>query len=238
MNDERHKLIQQMLEAIRQTSAHYGLWLAESVHQVGLETALEAEQEAGDRLTGILEHRLCRVFGKKSMEEICAGMDDDTLSDLVKSLHTSWLAADGVWFQAIESRCGMNDAKRVNDTCWSRFAPLEAKRIKALFDLPENGGLEALKLALSKRMYAHINTWEIVEETETSFIFRMNKCRVQTARNRKGLDDYPCKSGGQVEYTSFAREIDPRIVTECIGCPPDPHPKEWYCAWRFSYPGE
>ena len=106
MNDERQKLIQQMMEAIRQTASHYGLWLAESVHQVGLETALEAEQEAGDRLTGILEHRLCRVLGKKSMEEICAEMDDKTMAELVKSLHTSWLAADGVWFQAIECQAG------------------------------------------------------------------------------------------------------------------------------------
>ncbi|MCD4774238.1 MAG: DUF6125 family protein [Bacteroidales bacterium] len=42
-----------------------------------------------------------------------------------------------------------------------------------------------------------------------------------------------CKSGGLVEYTSFAEAIDPRIKTECIGCPPDAHPDEWFCAWRF-----
>jgi hypothetical protein len=37
-----------------------------------------------------------------------------------------------------------------------------------------------------------------------------------------------------VEYTYFARAIDDRIKTECIGCPPDAHPEEWFCAWRFS----
>ena len=54
----------------------------------------------------------------------------------------------------------------------------------------------------------------------------MNNCRVQSARKRKGLDDYPCKSGGLVEYTSFVEAIDPRIKTECIGCSPDAHPNE------------
>ncbi|MCD4789220.1 MAG: DUF6125 family protein, partial [Bacteroidales bacterium] len=24
-----------------------------------------------------------------------------------------------------------------------------------------------------------------------------------------------------------------RIKTECICCPPDKHPEEYYCAWRF-----
>jgi hypothetical protein len=128
----------------------------------------------------------------------------------------------------------MDDAKRVNDTCWMRFSPLEAHRIKTILGLPDQPGLEGLKKALAQRMYAHINTWEIVEETPASFVFRMNKCRVQTARNRKGMPDYPCKSGGKVEYRGFAREIDPRIQTTCIGCPPDEHPKEWYCAWRFE----
>ncbi|MFW5855438.1 MAG: DUF6125 family protein, partial [Thermodesulfobacteriota bacterium] len=48
--------------------------------------------------------------------------------------------------------------------------------------------------------------------------------------------DYPCKSAGLVEYSYFAAGIDPRIRTECIGCPPDPHPEDWFCAWRFTMP--
>ncbi|GAI20039.1 unnamed protein product, partial [marine sediment metagenome] len=71
-------------------------------------------------------------------------------------------------------------------------------------------------------------------ETPNSFIFQMNECRVQDARKRKGLDDYPCKSGGMAEFPTFAESIDSRIKTECISCPPDEHPKEWYCKWRFT----
>jgi len=64
-------------------------------------------------------------------------------------------------------------------------------------------------------------------------VFEMNKCRVQEARKRRGLDDYPCKSVGLVEYGYFAEMIDDRFETVCIGCPPDPHPEEWVCSWRF-----
>ena len=62
----------------------------------------------------------------------------------------------------------------------------------------------------------------------------MNNCRVKAARKHKRLVDYPCKSGGLAEYRGFAQTIDPRIRTSCIACPPDEHPAEWFCAWRFT----
>jgi hypothetical protein len=77
----------------------------------------------------------------------------------------------------------------------------------------------------------------MVEQTKTSFVFRMRQCRVQTARKRKGLTDYPCRSGGLVEYRTFAKAMDPRIRVTCLACPPDPHPDDWYCAWRFEIEG-
>ena len=84
------------------------------------------------------------------------------------------------------------------------------------------------------RVYARINRQSFEDDGPRAFIFRMDECRVQVARKRKGLDDYPCKSAGLVEYAYFARAFDARIKTECIGCPPDAHPDDWYCAWRFS----
>ena len=111
---------------------------------------------------------------------------------------------------------------------------MEAQLIKKFLALPEQPGLAGLKQALGFRLYATVNKQEIVEETANSFIFRMNECRVQIARKRKGMADYPCKSGGMAEYPTFAETIDPRIRTECIACPPDEHPESWYCAWEFT----
>jgi hypothetical protein len=130
----------------------------------------------------------------------------------------------------------MEDAKRVNDTCWSRMAPLEAARIKALLGLPQRPDepLQALEQALQNRLYAAINTQEIAWE-QGALVLRMKTCRVQAARRRKGLAEYPCKSGGQVEYRTFAATVDPRIRTTCLGCPPDPLAgADWHCAWRFQ----
>ncbi len=225
-------------EALRQTAIHYGLWFSESQRRFGLKTALDAEQEAGDLFMAILERKTGKALNGKGLNALLSDpkpeLDSKQLASLHEALCASWLAADGVWFQAVEKRQGMVEAKAVNDACWASFAPLEARRVKALLSLPEAGGLEALKQVLSHRMYATLNVWEIVEETVDSFVFRMRECRVQTARKRKGLADYPCKSGGTVEYQGLASGTDPRITVECIGCPPDAHPEQWYCAWRFS----
>ena len=103
-----------------------------------------------------------------------------------------------------------------------------------MLGLGEQPGLEGLKRALAFRNYALLNEQSIHEVDEHSFIFEMNDCRVQSARKRQGLADYPCRSAGLVEFPSFAATIDPRITTQCVGCPPDPHPDTWYCAWKFT----
>ena len=107
-------------------------------------------------------------------------------------------------------------------------------RIKRFLGLGENSGLAGLKRALGFRNYALVNRQSIHEQDDDSFIFQMNDCRVQSARKRRGLSDYPCRSVGTVEYPYFAKTIDARIKTQCLGCPPDEHPDDWYCAWRFT----
>jgi hypothetical protein len=182
-------------------------------------------------------NRLSKVLGfelKDGLPKALVEMERGKLKKLLDGFCANWLANDGVWFQAVEFKDGMNDAKRCNDSVWGQFSPIEAWSIKRLLNLPERPGLEGLKKALNFRIYAQINTQSTAEDGSDSIIFRMNECRVQSARTRKGLDDYPCKSAGLVEYTYFARSIDDRIQTECIGCPPDPHPADWYCAWRFT----
>jgi len=181
------------------------------------------------RFAGIFDFEL-----EDGLPKALLNMETSKMDELMDAVAKTWLANDGMWFQAIEFKHGMNDAKRCNDSCWAQFSPYEAFAVKRFLKLEDPCGLSGLKRALNFRMYSLINTQSIVDEGPDSFVFQMNDCRVQSARKRKKLDDYPCKSAGLVEYTYFARAIDHRIETECIGCPPDDHPEDWFCAWRFS----
>ena len=158
----------------------------------------------------------------------------DQLIEIIVDDAKNWLAHDGLWFQAVDAAYGMDIAIDIDRTAWSTFTVIEAKRIMARLGLQPGGGIPALVECLKHRFYARLNLQQALEVTETRAVFQMVDCRVQSARKRKGLPDFPCKSVGIVEYTNFAKAIDPRIETRCIACPPDAHPDSYFCAWEFT----
>ena len=167
------------------------------------------------------------------MKEI-QDLNRDELLVFLKGAAKNWLAHDGLWFQAVEDRFDLDTAMELDRRAWERFTVIEARRILQFLNLEPGGGISVLVQALQFRLYALLNTQEIVDISDTRCVFRMTDCRVQAARRRKGLPDFPCKAVGIVEYSGFARTIDPRIRTRCLSCPPDPHPENLWCAWEFT----
>ena len=226
-----------IVDMVTRIAVHYGLWFFEVRHQMGMDKALDVLEKATGKSVSIGMKKIAKVLDfelEDGLPKPLLDMEEEKIIKLMDAVAKNWLMNDGVWFQSVEFDYGMNDAKRCNDSCWAQFSPYEAFAIKKFLKLDDNCGLEGLKKALNFRMYALINVQSIVDEGPDSFLFQMNDCRVQSARKRKNLDDYPCKSAGLVEYEYFARSIDKRIKTQCIGCPPDDHPEEWFCAWRFT----
>lgn len=161
-------------------------------------------------------------------------LNKDQLVDIIVDSAKNWLAHDGLWFQAIENSHGMEAAMDADREAWRKFTVIEAQRIMARLGIEPGGGIPALVECLKHRHYARLNLQKVEDVTDTQAVFMMVDCRVQSARKRKGLPDFPCKSVGIVEYTEFARTVDPRIETRCIACPPDPHPEYYCCAWEFT----
>lgn len=165
--------------------------------------------------------------------EALRDLSKEELIELIEIYSKNWLALDGVWFQSIEQKLGMDEAMYHDAEAWRRFTVIEAKRIKEFLKLPENPGLEGLKKALSFRFYANINDDDFTLE-ENRLVYRNVDCRVQTARKRKGMEFHPCKSVGIIEYSEFARTIDNRISCKCLSCYPDITDETCCCSWEFT----
>lgn len=160
-------------------------------------------------------------------------LSKEQLIELVEIYSKNWLAMDGVWFQSVESKCGMEEAMYHDREAWRRFTEIEAGRIKTFLKLPEHGGTEGLAQALRLRFYGSLNE-DTVTYDGTTLVYRMEECRVQTARKRKGLPFHPCKSVGEVEYAGFAKVIDDRFTCRCISCYPEMTDESCCCAWEFT----
>ncbi len=165
-------------------------------------------------------------------------LDKQVLVGMLEDQAKNWLAHDGLWFQAVERHDGMESAIAFDREAWIDFTRIEARRIMDRHAAARGGGLDALAAALQYRMYALLNRQSITRPDERTLRFEMNECRVQAARRRKGLPDFPCKPVGIGEYAWFAHTIDPRIRTRVIACPPDPHPADYHCAWLFTLEDE
>ena len=93
----------------------------------------------------------------------------EQLLELIEIYSKNWLAMDGVWFQSVERKCGMDEAMYHDAEAWRRFTVIEAKRIKAFLNLPPYAGLEGLAQALALRFYANINE-DRIEVTEDHLV--------------------------------------------------------------------
>ena len=167
--------------------------------------------------------------------EFLKELSKEQLLRLIEDYSKNWLAMDGVWFQSVEKTAGMDQAMYHDAEAWRRFTVIEAKRIKQFLQLPEQPGLEGLACALQLRFYANLNEADILMDSgQKTLVYRTRECRVQRARERKGMPFHPCKPVGEIEYTGFARTIDSRIRCECVSCFPEVTDATCCCAWRVT----
>ena len=91
-------------------------------------------------------------------------LSKEELVELVGIYSRNMLAMDGVWFQSVERKFGMDEAMRHDAEAWARFTRTEARRIKKFLGLGEGSGLDGLEKALMLRFYANLNDSRIDRE--------------------------------------------------------------------------
>lgn len=157
----------------------------------------------------------------------------EKLLDLLSIFAKDWLATDGLWFQSIEAKYGMDEAMEHDLNVWRKLGIIEAKRIKEFLCLPQQAGIEGLKRAFAFRLYTPLNK-DRMEVSGNVLTYYTETCRVQAARKRKNMPFHPCKQVGIIEFTAFAKTIDDRFSVDCVSCYPDLNDPDHTCVWQFT----
>ena len=172
---------------------------------------------------------------KTMMKNTLEDLSKKELLKVIEMFSLNWLTVDGLWFTLVEDKYGLEAALELDLKMWQRQALTEARRIKKYMGI-EGGGIKGVLKALRFMTFDPAMPFEysVDESNQDCAYLWITSCRPQKGRMQAERGEFPCKLMGVACYEILAKTIDPTVSVECVFCPPDNHPSDIWCKWKFT----
>lgn len=141
---------------------------------------------------------------------------------------------DGLYFLGIEKEFDTEAATEIDAGVWQIMAKIEAKSLRRMFEVDKNADITTIMNLLQKSSWALDQPFKTIEMSDNKAVLSIDRCRTQEARLKKGLGEFPCRKVRFDYLKNFARTLNPNVKVDCLVCPPDKHPPDLWCRWRFK----
>ncbi|HEY3277375.1 MAG TPA: DUF6125 family protein [Syntrophorhabdaceae bacterium] len=162
----------------------------------------------------------------------------ETLIELIRMYSLNWHTCDGLWFSGVEDRYGTASALEIDVHMWDVSSRVEARRIKEILRISDNGGIDAVLRTINFMSWAGKCAYGIERNSSGSAFLTVTSCPPQEARLKSGKGLFACRPTFETGFKNVASTIDPRVLVSCVYCPPGLHPEGSWCRWEFRTPME
>lgn len=165
--------------------------------------------------------------------DLIENMEREELLQYVQSLLWQFRLCDAFWFLKTEEAFGQKAAETLNELVWAKVGELAGRDLAKRFG-PFEQDLGGFWKAYRLFPWSLMVDYEIVSSEPEEMVVAVPCCPAQEGRARHGLGEYVCKHMHLAEFEGFARAVAPNVRVECLFAPPDEHPKNCHCKWRFT----